>query len=56
MPGSRPRSRRHQGRAVFTDPEGHAQPDATSGSSVVGLEETSEVILDGRKLLSPALI
>jgi hypothetical protein len=33
------------------DPENHTQPDAGSGSRVLGLEATKEITLDGEKLL-----
>jgi hypothetical protein len=32
------------------DPENHTQPDAASGSRVLGLEATKEITLDGEKL------
>lgn len=32
------------------DPENHTQPDAVSGSRMVGLEVTKEISLDGGKL------
>ncbi len=35
---------------TLTDPEGHTQPDATSGSPLVGLEVTKEITLDGKRL------
>ena len=35
---------------TLTDPENHTLPDATSKSSVLGLEATKEITLDGEKL------
>jgi hypothetical protein len=35
---------------TLTDPENHTQPDATSGSRVLGLDATKEILLDGRQL------
>jgi hypothetical protein len=32
------------------DPENHTQPDAISGSRVLGLEATKEITLDGQML------
>jgi hypothetical protein len=38
------------------DPENHTQPDAISGSRVLGLEATKEITMDGEKLSdAPAL-
>jgi hypothetical protein len=38
---------------TLTDPENHTLPDATSKSSVVGLDATKEITLDGEKLPDP---
>jgi hypothetical protein len=35
---------------TLTDPENHTQPDATSGSRLLGLDATKEITLDGEKL------
>jgi hypothetical protein len=35
---------------TLTDPENHTQPDATSGSRVLGLDATKDITLDGQKL------
>jgi hypothetical protein len=35
---------------TLTDPENHTQPDATSGSRVLGLDATREITLDGHRL------
>jgi hypothetical protein len=36
--------------STLHDPENHTQPDAISGSRVLGLEATKEITLDGEKL------
>lgn len=35
---------------LLIDPENHTQPDATSGSRVLGLDATKEITLDGEKV------
>jgi hypothetical protein len=41
---------------TLTDPENHTQPDASSGSRVLGLDATKEITLDRQKLPdAPAL-
>jgi hypothetical protein len=35
---------------TLTDPENPTQPDATSGSRVLGLDATREITLDGHRL------
>ena len=35
---------------TLTDPENHTQPDATSGSRVLGLDAPKEITLDGEKV------
>jgi hypothetical protein len=35
---------------TLTDPENHTQPDATSGSRILGLDATKEITLDGERL------
>jgi hypothetical protein len=35
---------------TLSDPENHTQPDATSGSRVLGLDATKEITLDGQRL------
>lgn len=35
---------------TLDDPEQHARPDAVSGSPLLGLEETQDIVFDGRRL------
>ena len=35
---------------TLSDPEDHTQPDATSGSRVLGLDATKVITLDGQRL------